>query len=120
MIRRVAGLVLILGGLWIGYAKAQGLSFYIARGTPVSEALGQPAFFLPLAAAILAMIAGLLALLALRGGAWLGWLATLLAAVFGGAILGAGADRSLWLEPVIIAAVYALASLVLSLRQRTA
>lgn len=120
MIRRLAGLVLIFAGLWMGYAKAQGLSFYIARGTAPAEAFAQPAFFLPLTAALLAILAGILALFRWPGGVWLGWLSALLAGVFGGAILTAGADISLWLQPLVIAAIYAAGSLVLSLRQRTA
>lgn len=120
IIRRVAGLGLVLVGLWLGWQSLQWLLQYTSRGAPMGDALADPVFFLPMARSVFAALGGLLALLAVRGGVWLAFLATIMTGLLAGLIILGGGDPDMWRAPAVWTGILLALSLVLLLRQRTA
>jgi hypothetical protein len=118
MIRRVAGGILLITGLWLAWGSAQWLFLYTSRGAPLGEAVSDPVFLMPGLRALAAILGGGLALLAWRGGAWLAGVATAIAAILLGLILAAGGDSSLWMGKLVSFALIGILFFVLAFTHR--
>lgn len=118
-LRKLAGFVLLVFGGWLLWGAVHWLILYTSRGAPLGDALADPAFLLPAVRSLAAVIAGLLAMFALRGALVLVLIAMAIDVFFIGAIIAQGGDSSLWMGKALVLAVFFPIALILALRPRT-
>ncbi|MEO0467481.1 MAG: hypothetical protein AAF216_13140 [Pseudomonadota bacterium] len=119
MIRRLAGLIMCVLGAWLAFQSLQWAVITTNRGPGMAETVFTTQFLWPFVRSLAAMIGGVLSVLAWSGGLWLSWAAAVLSAIFAIAIFAADGNPSLWAQPAIVAVVFGICALILSLRQRT-
>lgn len=118
--RRLVGAAIFLLGGWLLWLPLHPALLYINRGAPVVETLLDPVFLLPMLRGLAAMIAGVLAMNALRGAAvWSGG-AALLSLLIGGLLFAVGQGSVPYLPHFIHGAVLAgLTSALFALPRET-
>lgn len=118
-IRRLAGLAGIIVAAWMLWETVQPIQMQISRGSDLmTELLNPPVALLRLSSTILLILGGLLAILAIRGGAWLFSAGAVIFAAMTGAMVGSGADASLWSDEAVLAPFLLVISGVLVFRTR--
>jgi len=118
-IRRLAGLAGIIVAAWMLWETVQPIQMQISRGSDLmTELLNPPVALLRLASTLLMILGGLLAVAALRGGAWLFSAGAVIFAAMTGAMVGSGADASLWSDEAVLAPFLLVISGVLVFRTR--
>jgi len=101
MIRKLAGVALAILAAWLLWQGVSAVSMIVSRGSPLDDALLQPPTSLwRILAASLALLGGLLAVVNIKGGAWLGMTGAVLFAALPGAMAALGTDSSLWMDEV--------------------
>ena len=118
MVRRLTGLVLAMLGAWIAFQALQWAVQFMNAGALTGEALTATQFLIPFMYGVSAMIGGILALLAWRGGVWFGWIAALISSIYPIGLIVSGREQALWLVPLMMTGMFLICSLVLSLRPR--
>ncbi|WOR14695.1 hypothetical protein RYZ27_13020 [Hyphomonas sp. FCG-A18] len=119
MIRRLAGLGLLVLGLWLFWGAVQAVLAFTSRGGPLMSALMEPpTSLIRLIGTGLMLIGGFMTLLKLRLGGSTGLLGALVFAALGGLMAAMGTDSALWLDEVVYGGVaIALAAVVLALKR---
>ncbi|MEE2878196.1 MAG: hypothetical protein VX593_04250 [Pseudomonadota bacterium] len=118
-IRRLAGLAGILVATWMLWETIQPIQMQISRGSDLmTELLNPPVALLRLVATVLMILGGLLALGAIRGGAWVFGAGAIVFAIMTGAMAGSGADPSLWSDEAVLSPFLLVICGVLVLRHR--
>ena len=119
MVRRVAGLVMLGFGLWLGWGALDAILAFTSRGGDVASALLEPPTgLIRVVSTLLMSIGGLLVLLSARFGATLATIGSVLFAVLGGLMAASGADSGLWMDEVLFGMdAIALSVLILTLRR---
>lgn len=118
-IRRLAGLAGFIIAAWMLWETIQPIQMQISRGSDLAtELLNPPTALLRLIACALLIIGAVLAIAAIRGGAWLFCTGVVVFAVMTGAMAAAGADPSLWYDEAILTAFLFLVSANLLLQRR--
>jgi len=90
----------LLGGglLWTAWSA---ISYQLQNGSGF-EQIFDVAFSIRMMSALAAFVAGIAALIELKGGAWLAGIAAFLMGVLTIAMIAMGADKSLWQDEIII------------------
>lgn len=119
MLRRVAGLVMLGLGLWLGWGALEAILAFTSRGGSVSSALFEPPTgIIRVISTGLMTIGGILVLLTTRMGGLVATVGSVFFAILGGLMALSGADSGLWMDEVIFGlAAIALSVLILTLRR---
>lgn len=118
-LRRLAGLAGIIVAAWMLWETVQPIQMQISRGSDLmTELLNPPIALLRLTSTVLMILGGLVAAAALPGGAWLFAAGAAIFAVMTGAMMGSGADASLWSDEAVLAPFLLVISGVLVFRHR--
>lgn len=118
-VRKMAGIALAVFGAWLLWGTLQALLFYSRQGADLATAMVEPEFLMPGLRSLAALVGGVLALFALRGGAVLAGLATLLTAVLIAAIMASGGDVSIWGGSALVLVVLMPLTVILITRPRS-
>ena len=120
MIRRIAGGVLILAGLWICYGAGSTLGAYVSRGGDLMTSLLDPVFLFRFIGGIGALIGGGLAALNTKGGAWLATIGLIAFGAFTALLVLNDPFGDMSTEELYMSAVLAVPTLaLLVLKRRT-
>jgi hypothetical protein len=119
MVRRLAGLGLLVLGLWLFWGAVQAVLAFTSRGGPLMSALMEPpTSLIRLVGTGLMSVGGLMTVLKVRSAGAIGLAGAIIFAALGGLIAMTGADRSLWMDEIIYGGVaIALAVGILSLKR---
>lgn len=119
MLRRIAGLVMLGLGLWLGWGALEAILAFTSRGGDLASALFEPPTgIIRVFSTALMTLGGLLTVLKLRSGGTLAAIGSVLFGILGGLMAASGADSGLWLDEVIFGlAAIALSVLILTLRR---
>lgn len=102
-IRRIAAIVGVAVAAWMLWQTVHPVMRQISFGSDLqTELLNPPTTLLRLIATPLMIIGGLLAAFAVRGGAWVFTAGALVFAALTGAMVGAGADYTLWRDEAVL------------------
>lgn len=114
MIRRVIAIPILVVGLWLGWRAIAAIQFVMASGSGLSDALlSPPTSLLQLLAAGGLAFGGLLAALGRPGGAVVAAIGAAIIALLAGLMAMAGADPGMWRDEAMVAALMTLASAAL-------
>ncbi|MFN4024440.1 MAG: hypothetical protein ACK4MQ_06395 [Hyphomonas sp.] len=102
-IRRIAGLLLAGLSTFLLWQGLEAVIFLLSRGSPLAQAVDAIGAWRIIAAAV-GLIGGLMAAAAIRFGAVVALVGTLLFAALGAAFILFGADSSIWMDEVVGAA----------------
>ncbi|MEL7040973.1 MAG: hypothetical protein AAGL90_05580 [Pseudomonadota bacterium] len=119
MLRRVAGVVMLGLGLWLGWGGLEAILAFTSRGGDLASALFEPptGIVRMLSATFMAIGGLIVALNASRGGL-LATIGSVLFAILGGLMAVSGADAGLWLDEALYGlGALALSVLILTLRR---
>ncbi|MCR9271366.1 MAG: hypothetical protein ACX94B_13270 [Henriciella sp.] len=119
MVRRVAGLVMLGLGLWLGWGALEAIMAFTSRGGDLASALFEPPTgIIRVISTALMSIGGLMVILSSRMGATVATVGSVFFAILGGLMAASGADSGLWMDEVIFGlAAIALSVLILTLRR---
>ena len=119
MLRRVAGLVMLGLGLWLGWGALEAVVAFTSRGGSVASAqCERPTGIIRVISTGLMTIGGVLVLLTTRMGGLVATIGSIFFAILGGLMAISGADSGLWMDEVIFGlAAIALSVLILTLRR---
>lgn len=98
---RLCGLALAALGGYMLWQSASAVMFQARLGIPAAEALLDFVVLLRIVSAFAAVLAGLAALVGMRLAAWLGGVSVVVLSVLAFAMIGMGADRSLWQDETV-------------------
>ena len=118
MLRRLAGIVMLGLGLWLGWGALEAILAFTSRGGGLASALFEPPTgIIRVASTTLMALGGLLVVLKLKSGGTLA-IGSVLFGVLGGLMAASGADSGLWMDEVIFGlAAITLSVLILTLRR---
>ncbi len=119
MLRRVAGLVMLGLGLWLGWGALEAILAFTSRGGDVASALFEPPTgIIRVVATLLMLLGGLLVVVSTRYGATMATVGSILFGVLGALMAASGADSGLWMDEVLYGlGAIALSVLILTLRR---
>ena len=119
MVRRVIAIALLILGAWLFWGAVQAVLAFTSRGGPLMSALMEPpTSLIRLIGTGLMALGGVLAALNLRAGGLAGLVGAIIFAGLGGLIALAGAERSIWIDELVLGGIgIALAGGLLSLRR---
>lgn len=119
MLRRMAGLVMLGLGLWLGWGALEAILAFTSRGGDLASALFEPPTGIIRALSTLFMtLGGLLVVVSTRYGAALATVGSVLFGVLGALMAASGADSGLWMDEVLYGlGAIALSVLILTLRR---
>lgn len=98
---RICGVALAALGGYMLWQSASAVMFQARLGIPAAEALLDFVVLLRVVSALAAVLAGVAAFAGLRLAGWLGALSVSVLAVLAFAMIGMGADRSLWQDEIV-------------------
>ena len=98
---KICGVIIGLMGGWLLWGAWSAVSQQLQLGSNFAD-IFDPAFSIRVMAAIAAFVAGIAALIELKGGAWLAGIAAFLMGVLTISMIALGADKSLWQDEIII------------------
>ena len=119
MLRRVAGLVMLGLGLWLGWGALDAILAFTSRGGDIASALLEPPTgIIRVVSTALMSIGGLMVVLNTRFSGTVSTIGSLLFAVLGGLMAVSGADSGLWMDEVLFGlGAIGLSVLILTLRR---
>lgn len=122
MLRRVAGLVMLGLGVWLGWGALEAILRYVDNGATVQDYFLDPQTgilsILRVSGSVLMAFGGALTLMSLRFSATVSVIGALVFSFMGLAMLLAGADQSLWMTDLMYGlGAVALSVLILTLRR---
>lgn len=119
MLRRLAGIVMLGLGLWLGWGALEAILAFTSRGGSISSALLEPPTgIIRVISTLLMTIGGALVSLRLFTGGTVATVGSVFFAILGGLMAASGADSGLWMDEVIFGlAAIALSVLILTLRR---
>lgn len=119
MLRRLAGLVMMGLGLWLGWGGLEAILAFTSRGGDLASALFEPPTgIIRITSTALMSLGGFLVLLSARFGVTLATVGSILFAILGGLMAASGADSGLWMDEVLFGlGAVALSVLILTLRR---
>lgn len=119
MLRRVAGLVMLGLGLWLGWGALEAILAFTSRGGDVASALFEPPTgIIRVVSTTLMSLGGLLVVLNTRYGGTFATVGSVLFGVLGALMAASGADSGLWMDEVLYGlGAIALSVLILTLRR---
>ncbi|MEM5516095.1 hypothetical protein WNY37_03985 [Henriciella sp. AS95] len=119
LIRRLAGFVGIVVATWMLWETINPVMRQISFGSDfVTELLNPPTTLLRFISTPLMIVGGILAVLSVRGGAYVFTAGALVFAVLTGALVGYGSDYTLWRDEAVLAPFLMVISGVLLLTHR--
>ena len=98
---KICGVIIGLLGGWLLWGAWSAIALQLGNGSPMNE-IFDVAFSIRVMSSVAAFVAGIAALIELRGGAWLAGIAAFLMGVLTIAMIAMGADKSLWQDEIII------------------
>ncbi|MEO9969163.1 MAG: hypothetical protein ABJG15_04905 [Hyphomonadaceae bacterium] len=98
---KICGVIIGLLGGWLLWGAWSAISYQLQNGSELGE-IFDVAFSIRIMSSIAAFIAGIAALIELKGGAWLSGIAAFLMGVLTIAMIAMGADKALWQDEIII------------------
>ena len=98
---KICGVIIGLLGGWLLWGAWTAVAQQLQLGSNFAD-IFDPAFSIRVMAAIAAFVAGIAALIELKGGAWLAGIAAFLMGVLTISMIALGADKSLWQDEIII------------------
>ena len=119
MLRRLAGIVMLGLGLWLGWEGVHPVITIVERGSDWSNALfNPPTSIIRIVSASIMAIGGALVVFNLKAGGTIATIGSVLFAVLGGLMAASGTDSGLWLDEVIFGlAAITLSVLILTFRR---
>lgn len=103
LIRRVAGFVGLAVSGWLYWEALRAVLFVMDRGSDLASALFDPPLTaIRLTATALMILGSILAVLAVRGGAWLFTTGAVIFAIMVALMVGLGADYTLWRDEAVL------------------
>ncbi|MEO0607921.1 MAG: hypothetical protein AAFY82_06790 [Pseudomonadota bacterium] len=119
MLRRLAGLVMMGLGLWLGWGALEAVLVYTSRGSGLASALFEPPTgIIRVLSTSLMSLGGFLVVFNTKFGVTLATIGSILFALLGGLMAGSGADSGLWMDEVLFGlGAVALSVLILTLRR---
>lgn len=122
MLRRLAGLVMMGLGMWLGWNALDAVLTYVQNGASAADYFLDPQTgilsILRVSGSVLMIIGGFLTLLSVRFSGTLSVIGALLIMFLGLAPIVAGADQSLWMSSLMYGlAAVSLSVLILTLRR---
>ena len=119
MVRRLAGIVMLGLGLWLGWDGVHPVITIVDRGSDLTNALlNPPTSIIRIVSAALMVIGGALVAIKLKSGGTIATIGSVFFAILGGLMAASGADSGLWMDEVIFGlAAIALSVLILTLRR---
>ena len=119
MLRRVAGLVMLGLGVWLGWGALDAILVFTSRGGGLASALFEPPTgIIRVVATALMSLGGLMVVLGARFGATLATAGSILFGVLGALMAASGANSGLWMDEVLYGlGAIALSVLILTLRR---
>lgn len=119
MVRRLAGIVMLGLGLWLGWEGVHPVITIVDRGSDLTNALlNPPTSIIRIVSAALMVIGGALVAIKLKSGGTIATIGSVFFAILGGLMAASGADSGLWMDEVIFGlAAIALSVLILTLRR---
>lgn len=98
---KVCGVIIGLLGGWLLWGAWSAIAIQMQSGSSLSQ-IFDPAFTIRVMSSMAAFIAGIAALIELKGGAWLAGIAAFLMGILTIAMIALGADKSLWQDEIVI------------------
>ena len=98
---KICGVIIGLLGGWLLWGAWSAIAQQLGNGSSFND-IFDVAFSIRVMSSLAAFIAGIAALIELRGGAWLAGIAAFLMGVLTIAMIAMGADKSLWQDEIII------------------
>ena len=98
---KICGVFIGLLGGWLLWSAWSAISLQLQQGSGLSD-IFDVAFSLRVMSSIAAFIAGIAALIELKGGAWLAGIAAFLMGILTVAMIAMGADKTLWQDEIVI------------------
>ena len=118
-VRRLAGIVMLGLGLWLGWGALEAILAFTSRGGSVASALFEPPTgVVRVVSTVLMTLGGALVALRVGMGGIIGTVGSVFFLILGGLMAASGADSGLWMDEVIFGlAAIALSVLILTLRR---
>lgn len=98
---KICGAFIGLLGGWLLWGAWSAIVLQIQQGASITS-IFDIAFSIRVMSALAAFVAGIAALIELRGGAWLAGISAFLMGILTVAMITTGADKSLWQDEIII------------------
>lgn len=98
---KICGVLIGLLGGWLLWGAWSAISLQLQQGSGLGD-IFDVAFSIRVMSSIAAFVAGVAALIELRGGAWLAGISAFLMGALTVAMIAMGADKALWQDEIVI------------------